>query len=153
MIGNRLNGKFIAGLVYIAQRSDQAVQGFITAIDLTTGHFQINGGTDCVINDPTGRYGRAYTASPLWYVVFDCLPTPAYIFKCFERIFAPFHLSLRLLHPNSLSRTADPDNPSIHTQTGFPVCIPRNSSDPLCPSKNRPLGSTGAPLNILSVPQ
>lgn len=116
VIGNRVNGQFIAGLVYISQRSTQTVQGFITSIDLLTGHFKINGdatgsgGIDCVINDPVGRYGRPYTANPLW--------------------------------------AADTDNPSIHAQNGFPMCIPRDSSDLLCPSKNRPLNSAGAPLSI-----
>ncbi|KAI9053525.1 hypothetical protein LZ554_002480 [Drepanopeziza brunnea f. sp. 'monogermtubi'] len=43
VVGNRVNGQFIAGLVYIAQRSTQIVQGFITSIDLSTGHFKING--------------------------------------------------------------------------------------------------------------
>lgn len=66
IVGNRVGGKFIAGLVYIAQRSTQTVQGFVTSIDIATGHFQINSGTDCVINDPIGRYGRPYTANPLW---------------------------------------------------------------------------------------
>ncbi|CAG8954378.1 hypothetical protein HYFRA_00006004 [Hymenoscyphus fraxineus] len=112
VVGNRVGGKFIAGLVYIAQRSTQTVQGFVTSIDLATGHFQINNGTDCVINDPIGRYGRPYSENPLWQ--------------------------------------ADPDNPSIHTQTGIPMCIPRSSSDPLCPSKNRPLGANGAPLSIFT---
>ncbi|CAL3962328.1 unnamed protein product [Diplocarpon coronariae] len=116
VIGNRVNGQFIAGLVYIAQRSTQIVQGFITAIDPSTGHFKLNGGatgfggTDCVINDPVGRYGRAYTANPLW--------------------------------------TADPDSPSIHSQNGFPMCIPRGTSDPLCPSKNRPVDAAGVPLRV-----
>lgn len=116
MIGNRVNGQFIAGLVYISRRSTQKVQGFITSIDLSTGHFKINGdatgsgGVDCVINDPVGRYGRAYTANPLW--------------------------------------AADTDNPSIHAQNGFPMCVPRGGSDPLCPAKNCPLNSVGAPLSI-----
>ncbi|KAK6070992.1 hypothetical protein SCUP234_09902 [Seiridium cupressi] len=34
--------------------------------------------------------------------------------------------------------TADDESPSISSFSGFPMCIPRNSSDPLCPSTNRP---------------
>lgn len=34
--------------------------------------------------------------------------------------------------------TADDENPSISSFSGFPMCVPRNSSDPLCPMSNRP---------------
>ncbi|KAK0641923.1 hypothetical protein B0T16DRAFT_461946 [Cercophora newfieldiana] len=34
--------------------------------------------------------------------------------------------------------TADDQNPSITAFSGFPMCIPRNASDPLCPLSNRP---------------
>jgi hypothetical protein len=33
----------------------------------------------------------------------------------------------------------DPDNPTIRSATGFPMCIPRSAAeDPECPSTNRP---------------
>jgi hypothetical protein len=35
--------------------------------------------------------------------------------------------------------TSDDKNPSISSFQGFPMCIPRNSTDPLCPLTNRPL--------------
>jgi hypothetical protein len=34
----------------------------------------------------------------------------------------------------------DEENPSVSAFSGFPMCVPRNSSDPLCPSTNRPAG-------------
>ncbi|KAH7336719.1 hypothetical protein BKA65DRAFT_564015 [Rhexocercosporidium sp. MPI-PUGE-AT-0058] len=34
--------------------------------------------------------------------------------------------------------TADPNNPSIHAQSGFPVCIPTTANTIDCPAKNRP---------------
>jgi len=34
--------------------------------------------------------------------------------------------------------TADDANPSIVSFQGFPMCIPRNATDPGCPLKNRP---------------
>ncbi|EGO54886.1 hypothetical protein NEUTE1DRAFT_149065 [Neurospora tetrasperma FGSC 2508] len=34
--------------------------------------------------------------------------------------------------------TADDENPSISSFSGFPMCVPRNASDPLCPMSNRP---------------
>jgi len=38
--------------------------------------------------------------------------------------------------------TADDENPSITSFSGFPMCVPRSSSDPLCPSSNRPAGQS-----------
>jgi hypothetical protein len=34
--------------------------------------------------------------------------------------------------------TADDKNPSVSSFSGFPMCVPRNGTDPLCPSINRP---------------
>ncbi|KAI4724308.1 hypothetical protein E4T49_07966 [Aureobasidium sp. EXF-10728] len=49
--------------------------------------------------------------------------------------------------------TADDENPSITAFSGFPMCIPRSSSDPLCPSSNRPSGqSTLAPDPLKMAP-
>lgn len=39
--------------------------------------------------------------------------------------------------------TADDVSPSITSFSGFPMCIPRNSSDPLCPLTNRPTSGPG----------
>lgn len=36
----------------------------------------------------------------------------------------------------------DDENPSITAFSGFPMCIPRETNDPKCPSSNRPAGST-----------
>lgn len=50
--------------------------------------------------------------------------------------------------------TSDPDNPTIISVTGFPMCIPRvtldptvagNPDDPLCPQSNRPITTPGSP--------
>ncbi|KAH8599230.1 hypothetical protein B0O99DRAFT_591099 [Bisporella sp. PMI_857] len=38
--------------------------------------------------------------------------------------------------------TADDENPSITSFSGFPMCVPRSSNDPKCPSSNRPAGAT-----------
>jgi len=43
--------------------------------------------------------------------------------------------------------TIDEDNPTIKTETGYPMCIPRTrvdqgADDPLCPQGNRPAGKT-----------
>ncbi|KAI6321072.1 hypothetical protein MCOR07_004608 [Pyricularia oryzae] len=40
--------------------------------------------------------------------------------------------------------TSDPENPSVTSFSGFPMCVPRNASDPLCPASQRPVLSGGA---------
>ncbi|ORY09273.1 hypothetical protein BCR34DRAFT_602923 [Clohesyomyces aquaticus] len=124
--GNRVGDLYIAGTVYFQQVPLQSLGGFVTKIDLTTGHFWIGGkfssatpatagfgGMECVLNDPTGVYGRPYTANPLWGV--------------------------------------DPENPCIRATTGYPMCIPRTvADDPRCPKKNRPIinGKAATQINF-----
>jgi hypothetical protein len=57
----------------------------------------------------------------------------------------------RLMSPD-IRFTLDPDNPTIMSGTGFPMCLPRvtadptvagNADDPLCPLGNRPRDLTG----------
>jgi hypothetical protein len=35
--------------------------------------------------------------------------------------------------------TADTTNPTIHSETAYPMCIPRSAADPQCPLNNRPV--------------
>ncbi|KAF2107626.1 hypothetical protein BDV96DRAFT_505879 [Lophiotrema nucula] len=71
--GNRVNNRYIAGLVDLSQNPLRALEGFITEIT-TDGHFKVAGSfnpagvLECVINDPLGVYGTEYTANPLWSV-------------------------------------------------------------------------------------
>ncbi|KAJ7141308.1 hypothetical protein C8R44DRAFT_974860 [Mycena epipterygia] len=113
VFGNVVSGQNIAGLVYIAQESTQLLQGFIASINFATGHFFVDT-TECVLNDPLGRYGLAYTSYPLWSV--------------------------------------DSDNPSVHASTGFPLCIPRNTTDPECPLTNRPVDKNNKYLSTFTYP-
>lgn len=39
--------------------------------------------------------------------------------------------------------TVDDVSPSITSFSGFPMCIPRNATDPLCPASNRPTNGPG----------
>jgi hypothetical protein len=50
--------------------------------------------------------------------------------------------------------TADDESPSITSFSGFPMCIPRNSTDPLCPLSNRIAGQGlfKAPDPLVMVP-
>ncbi|KAJ7604817.1 hypothetical protein DFH06DRAFT_274226 [Mycena polygramma] len=113
VFGNIVSGEHIAGLVYITQEATQSLTGFITAIN-PDGHFVVDNALECVLNDPLGRYGQAYTKYPLW--------------------------------------TVDADNPSVRASTGFPVCIPRNSTDAQCPSTNRPKDTKGNYVNTFTYP-
>lgn len=38
--------------------------------------------------------------------------------------------------------TADDENPSITSFSGFPMCVPRGAGDEKCPDGNRPAGSS-----------
>ncbi|EMR67887.1 hypothetical protein UCREL1_5116 [Eutypa lata UCREL1] len=60
--------------------------------------------------------------------------------------------TLRISDPNAVFSvgfdeapffTADDESPSISSFSGFPMCIPRNSSDPACPASNRPFQGSG----------
>ncbi|KAK6066366.1 hypothetical protein SCUP515_10682 [Seiridium cupressi] len=49
--------------------------------------------------------------------------------------------------------TADDENPSISSFSGFPMCVPRSATDPLCPSSNRPtIVTTGTQQGTLTAP-
>jgi hypothetical protein len=48
--GNIIRGERIAGLIYIVQESTQVLQGFITQINYTTGHFWVDT-LECVLNE------------------------------------------------------------------------------------------------------
>jgi hypothetical protein len=51
--------------------------------------------------------------------------------------------------------SVDENNPTIKTETGFPVCVPRVDpligDDPLCPRKNRPTDGAGGVLRIFTM--
>jgi hypothetical protein len=107
--GNRVepSGEYIAGLLFISNNSLQMHQGFISAIDYTSGEL-IVGGSRVRLNDPIGRFGRAMTHDKRF--------------------------------------TIDEDNPTVKSETGFPMCVPRTdpsvADDPLCPQGNRPKGQS-----------
>ncbi|MDC8451009.1 MAG: hypothetical protein LV473_22045 [Nitrospira sp.] len=124
--------RYIAGQVHISQQSLNVGAGFIKAIDVTTGELRVgadptapvtNADARLHINDPeidfggtkTGRYGKSNQ---------EQFPTP-------------------LPDTNPDSRfpddrfQVDQDNPTIHAQTGYPMCLPRSNADPDCPGSNR----------------
>jgi hypothetical protein len=51
--------------------------------------------------------------------------------------------------------TIDEDNPTVKSETAFPMCVPRTAGgvgDPLCPDGNRPLSTLGTPRMIFTMP-
>ncbi len=119
--GNIVNGRYIAGLVSIAQLSLGTGAGYIKAINFADGTLTIgadptvtpNPATDVRVhlNDPDGRFGN---------------PTKTLNFD--ERF------------------AVDDGNPSVLSATGFPMCVPRTAVDPACPLGNR--GGGAVPMRL-----
>jgi hypothetical protein len=146
--GNIIKGKHIAGLVFISQQSLNAGQGYIKSIDYANGELCVSSGTPangfqgqtetspvCAppdarvrINDPVGRFGLRH-GGPGCKIQGTC--------DIEESQYDPRF-------------TADTDNPTVHSATGFPMCIPRafpfgseGDTDALCPQQNRPKQGAG----------
>ena len=115
VVGNIVNGEYIAGLIYISQDPAGIGSGYITRIDYNDGSIYVSGspgGADevqLVINDPFGRFGRAQSPDDR-FSVDDANPT--------------IHAATG--YPMCVPRT----DPAI-------------ADDPLCPQKNRPLSANG----------
>ena len=122
--GNVVNGKYIAGLIFISQQSANLGQGTITAIDYANGELQLATTKDANpvivrvrINDPIGRFGKSHGGPGS---------------------------GAQLVEPGYDPRfSIDEESPTIRAITGFPMCIPRSNpftegDDPLCPQANRP---------------
>src|SRR3954469_10687899 len=125
VVGNRVGGQHIVGLVFLSQQSLHAGQGFISAIDYTTGEIRVGGvstspGLDARvrINDPIGRFGRAFSPD-VRFTIDEDNPT----------------IHTVNFYPQCLPRTN-----------------PASADDPLCPQKNRPKDTTGKFLTMFSMP-
>ena len=140
--GNVVNGKYIAGLIFISQQSANLGQGTITAIDYANGELQLATTKDANpvivrvrINDPIGRFGKSHGGPGS---------------------------GADLIEPGYDSRfSIDEESPTIRAITGFPMCIPRTNpfvegDDLLCPQANRPRApycrSLPAPFPIFVLP-
>jgi hypothetical protein len=144
--GNLVNGKYIAGIIYISQDPANFTQGFIEKFDYANGIMYVNG-MRVQLNDPK-----------LTFTVQNPDGTPA----------TP--LTVLTKGRYSAGQTPDPrfavdqNNPTVAAQTGYPMCIPsvspyidgsdgsagpaltllnpENLQDPQCPEKNRPRDPT-----------
>ena len=72
VVGNIVDGKYVAALADIAEQSLNSGSGFIQSIDYNTGDLKVraaNGNTVRVrLNDPHGRFGRAQSPDPRFSV-------------------------------------------------------------------------------------
>jgi hypothetical protein len=125
-------GAYIVGLILpVGQDLGNGGAGFISCIDYTKGRFEV-GGTPT----STGLCGAKATGTvieindPLGRYGWAHSPDPRW--------------------------SVDPDNPTIASGNGYPMCLPRYDPkvklDPDCPSFNRPLNTTGDPFLPLGVP-
>jgi len=118
--------RYIAGLVHISQQDLNGGAGYINYIDYTTGAFEVGGtlgvqhtGARVIINDPI----EAGTDP-------NFPPTGRY--------------TRGSTSPDGRFQV-DPDNPTIASSTGYPMCIPRSDPhgnvDALCPESQRPVSN------------
>lgn len=121
MTGNVVGGAYIAGLVSIAQQSLNTTDGYIKSINYTTGEL-------CVGSTPGPLVGLC-TLPNTRVVIND----PDGRYGLANGVGAKPSPDKRF--------TVDPDNPTIHASSGYPVCVPRSDPatlvDPRCPITNR----------------
>ena len=147
------NGQYIAGLIFISQDSLNVGQGFVKSIDYATGELCIS------TSRPAGSFAVQTVPSPA------CVAPDARVRLNdgpATDVGVPGTGRFGLSHgkPNSKAQvweanydprfTVDQDNPTVHAETGYPMCIPRSfpfgpngSNDPLCPQENRPIQVAG----------
>ena len=141
VVGNRVVGStqpaagpdsYIAVLIFVSQHSLSSGVGFINFIDYAFGEMRVGG----VINDPNCAQGGTPLSNPL------CSGTRV-------RLNDPMGRFGRIISPD-VRFTVDPDNPTIASGTGFPMCLPRTDPavavDTLCPQAQRPLDPTAPAL-------
>ena len=139
--GNVISGQYIAGLIFISQQSLNTNRGMVNYIDYDKGVIHVGGipnvssptDTRIRLNDPVGRFGKSH--GPLG-------STAVVIEDDFDARF-----------------TADTNNPTVRSSTGYPMCIPRSTpygagavDDPLCPIRNRPISPSCTSLPAANFP-
>ncbi len=128
VIGNRVGDKYIAGLVHIAQNDLNSGAGYINFIDYdVSGRAELRiGGT---LHDPNCTQGSS--ANP--HTVAggpSCTGTRVQIN---DPAADPLNPDGRFGRAQSDDPrfTVDPENPTIASATGYPMCIPRTLTDPV----------------------
>ena len=132
VVGNTVGDQHIAGLVYLSQNATASGQGYITSIDYTTGRLHV-GSTPPLTGAPPTAAGRDQVAVEINDPAVD--PTK------------PTNGRFGRAHSPDDRFSVDQANPTVHAGTGYPMCVPRTTTDPtvagaaddpLCPQANRP---------------
>jgi hypothetical protein len=141
VIGNRVGDTYIAGLIYLSQQDLNAGAGFINYIDYASGEMYVGGklNLDLTTGVPQNVLDSNNPGTRL-------------------RINDPDGRYGRAGSPDKRF-TLDPDNPTIRSATGFPMCLPRTNPndltaipDALCPQGNRPKDTTGNFVSAFTMP-
>lgn len=126
-------GAYIVGLILpIGQDLGNGGAGFITCIDYAKGRFEVGGTlstTPPFACGPTATGTVVEINDPLGRYGWAHSPDPRW--------------------------SVDPDNPTIASGNGYPMCLPRVAPptiDPDCPIFNRPLNLAGDPFLPLGAP-
>jgi hypothetical protein len=117
--GNIVNGRHIAGLATISQQPLNNAGGYIHFIDTTDGTIYV-GGDPSVTPDITSK------------------TDPRLADTARVQLNDPDGRFGRVMSPDERF-TVDSGNPTIHAETGYPMCVPRSAADNKCPLSNRPL--------------
>jgi hypothetical protein len=154
--GNIVNGRYIAGLVFLFQDPGNFTQGYIEKFDYANGVMWVNG-MRVQINDPAITFT---VPNPDGTPLLDGSGNPTVLTK----------------GRYSAGKSADPrfavdqNNPTVTSETGYPMCIPsvspyvdgsdgskgaslsllnpENLQDAQCPEKNRPRDPTTGTLLV-----
>lgn len=125
--GNIIDGQYIAGIIYISQDPANFFQGFIERIDYTKGILWVNG-QRFQLNDPPITFT---IPNPDGTPLLDGGGNPTVLTK--GRYSAGQTPDMRF--------AVDQNNPTVHAQNGYPMCIPVVPSG----TYNGELGIPGVP--------
>ena len=132
VVGNRVGDTYIAGMINISQQDLNTGSGFINFINYATGEMWVGGQ---IVVDGLGNPVLSGT-NPGTRV----------------RLNDPVGRYGRSMSPD-VRFTVDPDNPTIMSATGYPMCLPRTApvggvtTDGLCPEGNRPISVAASPTS------
>ena len=127
VVGNRVGDTYIAGLIDISQQGLNSGSGYINYIDYAKGEMRVGG----VLNNATTGARVQINDPAIWPTA-----TPGVFKGRFSRGQSP-----------DVRFTLDPENPTIRTETAYPMGLPDvasdptvagNPDDPLRPQNNRP---------------
>lgn len=152
VVGNRISGPqgdvYIAGLIDISQQGLNSGQGYINYIDYANGEIRVGG----VLGDPTSGARVRINDPAIWPMPDPNNPGQTILKGRFSRGQSP--------DPRF---TLDPENPTIRSESGYPMGLPDLGADPnvppadahgdpLRPETNRPrMGNPAFPFTLFPI--